>query len=169
MATTYEPIATTTLGSDAASYTFSTISGSYTDLVLISSVRSTRAAADDSVYIRINSDTGSNYSNTVVKGNGSSASSNRNSNTTALYLADNIDAANQAAGTFSPMITNFENYSNATTYKTVLSRHNQAAGEVAAVVGLWRSTSAITSIQIYCAIGNLKSGSTFTLYGIKAA
>jgi hypothetical protein len=35
MAITYEPIATTTLGSAAASVTFSSISGSYTDLVLV--------------------------------------------------------------------------------------------------------------------------------------
>jgi hypothetical protein len=35
MAITYEPIATTTLGTAAASVTFSSISGAYTDLVLV--------------------------------------------------------------------------------------------------------------------------------------
>jgi hypothetical protein len=35
MAITYEPIATTTLGSAAADVTFTSISGTYTDLVLV--------------------------------------------------------------------------------------------------------------------------------------
>ena len=38
MATTYEPIATTTLGSAAASITFSSIAGTYTDLRLVLSL-----------------------------------------------------------------------------------------------------------------------------------
>jgi hypothetical protein len=65
------------------------------------------------------------------------------------------------------------NYSNSTTYKTVLGRSNRASSDTAADVGLWRSTSAITRIDL--AMGgsfptnNFASGSTFTLYGIAAA
>lgn len=169
MALTYDSIATTTLGSAAASYTFTGISGAYTDLVLIANARSTRATADDSFYLRVNSDTASNYSYTELKGNGTSATSARGSSHPAFYAAQNIAAASQPSGVFTPILLNFNNYSNSTTYKTILSRNNFAAGEVSAEVGLWRSTSAITSIQVYCAIGNLETGSTFTLYGIKAA
>jgi hypothetical protein len=61
------------------------------------------------------------------------------------------------------------NYSNATTYKTALARTSED-GVAAAYVGLWRSTSAITSITIdKGSSDNFASGSTFTLYGIKAA
>jgi hypothetical protein len=169
MPTTYEPIATTTLGSAAADVTFSSISGAYTDLVLIVSGRSARAATDDSLYIQFNSDTASNYSYTELKGNGSTASSARASSQTFLRPAANIDAASQPAGTFTPVIISINNYSNTTTYKTALSRNNMAAAEVTAVVGLWRSTSAITTIKVYAASANLATGSTFTLYGIKAA
>ena len=169
MAITYEPISTQTLGSAAASVTFSSISGSYTDLVLIVSGRSARAASDDSLYMRFNSDTGSNYSFTDLNGNGTTASSGRASNQTYLRPAANIDAASQPAGSFSPVIISISNYSNTTTYKTMLSRNNMAARETGAVVGLWRSTAAISTILVYAASANLTAGSTFTLYGIKSA
>ena len=61
------------------------------------------------------------------------------------------------------------NYSNATTYKTVITRASNANNGVDAVVGLWRNTAAITSINVFLGTGNLDTGSTFTLYGIKAA
>jgi hypothetical protein len=64
------------------------------------------------------------------------------------------------------------NYSNATTNKTVIARQNTggSASGAAAHVGLWRNTAAITAITIICYNGiNFVSGSTFTLYGIKAA
>jgi hypothetical protein len=70
-------------------------------------------------------------------------------------------------------IMDIENYSNSTTYKTTLSRINNAGGTTGvgaeANVGLWRSTAAITSITIGGQTGNLSTGSTFTLYGIKGA
>ena len=72
----------------------------------------------------------------------------------------------------SVQILQLMNYSNTTTYKTILSRTNAAANGVDATVGLWRSTSAITSIEIgknSGMSGTFQIGSTFTLYGIKAA
>jgi hypothetical protein len=166
---TYVAIAEQTLSSAAASVTFSSISGAYTDLVLIVSGRSARAAADDSLYIRFNSDTASNYSYTELKGNGSTATSASASSQTFLRPAANIDAASQPAGTFTPVIISINNYSNTTTYKTALARNNMVAAEVTAVVGLWRSTAAISTILVYAASANLTAGSTFSLYGIAAA
>lgn len=169
MASTYEPIATTTLGSDTASVTLSSISGSYTDLILIAFMRSTRSATDDSFYMTLNGDTAGNYSATRLLGDGSSASSARNTNT-GRFTFDIMAAGSTASGTYSPNIFHFNNYSNSTTYKTVLYRGNNANGYVIAEVGLWRSTAAITSIKIEPYTGpNLASGSTFTLYGILAA
>jgi hypothetical protein len=66
---TYTPIATTTLGTAAASVTFSSISGSYTDLVLI--IAGVQSVADVP-YIQFNSDTATNYSRTQLSGDGSS-------------------------------------------------------------------------------------------------
>jgi hypothetical protein len=61
------------------------------------------------------------------------------------------------------------NYSNTTTYKTVLNRMDDASTYVATNVGLWRSTAAINSITIVAGTGNLPVGLMATLYGITAA
>ena len=74
---TYTPIASTTIGTAVASYTFSSISGSYTDLVLIASVQ--LSSAGQSFLYQYNGDTGTNYSLTILKGNGTSATSDRRS------------------------------------------------------------------------------------------
>ena len=70
---TYTPIARQTLGSAAASVTFSSIPQGYTDLVLVMNLG---AATSDYVQIVLNSDTANTlYSGTYLLGNGSSASS----------------------------------------------------------------------------------------------
>jgi hypothetical protein len=164
MASTYTPIATTTLASTAASYTFSSIPSTYTDLVVVVSARNTTATY--TAVIRLNGDSGANYSSTQLYGDGSTAGSNRD---TARGQIDNIYAASSgdAANVFSTTLVHIMNYSNATTYKTVLSRSNLTV-QTAASVGLWRNTAAITSVGIFSA-SNFAIGSTFTLYGIKAA
>lgn len=164
MAVTYEPIATTTLGSAASSYTFSSISGAYTDLVLVASTQATTSGQGQ--IIQLNSDTGSNYSATIVRGYGSTADSARVSNVTGALLSNTAEPPTASFGTY---IANFQNYSNSTTYKTILCRANNASIATDAIVNLWRSTSAITSIKISISGGNFATGSTFTLYGIKAA
>ena len=163
---TYTPIATTTLSSNQATVTFSSISGSYTDLVLIVSANQTPAL--NTQYIRFNGDTGTNYSYTVLTGNGTSAISARGTTQDAWYSG--YYGVPPTTG-FGIEIYNFQNYANSTTYKTGLSRTNRASGGVDAMVGLWRNTAAITSITygITGISAYLTSGSTFTLYGILAA
>jgi len=162
MAATYEPIATTTLGSAQLTVTFSNIPGTYTDLVLVYSGAS--ASAGQSLDVRLNSDTGTNYSFTGLYGDGSSATSFRVSNSAYGRIANFGTGIGNA-------IAQFQNYSNTTTYKTWLSRSNDAGVDVIAFVNLWRSTAAITSIalQNYGNSLNIASGSTFTLYGIASA
>ena len=160
---TYEPIATTTLGSSASSYTFTSIPATYTDLIVIGQIKGT---ASTYLNVRFNSDTGSNYSRTIISGNGSSAISDRRSNQTAIATD-----YNETIQTNFNYITTLHimNYSNSTTYKTLLGRPNNAANGSGASVGLWRSTSAITSVSLVADSSAFDTGTTFTLYGIKAA
>lgn len=160
MASTYTPIATTTLGSNTSSVTFSSISGSYTDLVLV--VAGTLTTGTDNIALQFNSDTGTNYSVTYILGDGSVASSNRSSNI--------ANAGRCVMGTSSSStIYSINNYSNSTTYKTVLGRGGMASYGVDARVSLWRNTAAITSILVFPTSYQFATGCVLTLYGIKAA
>jgi hypothetical protein len=162
------PIATQTLTTSASSITFSSIPQGYTDLIIVTSAIANVTGAD--VFVTTyNGDTASNYSYTSLYGTGSAAGS---------YRAGSVGIVLGWLSTYnssewSPSIFHFMNYANSTTYKTMLVRTNNATttgGLVEAAVGLWRSTAAITSINMRTVNGYaIKAGSTFTLYGIKAA
>jgi len=167
MPNTYESIATNTLSSAAATLTFSSIPGTYTDLILICSMTGNTTSIDTRVVF--NSDTGSNYSATRLMGDGTSATSNRSSNRAWIDLNYVGGVSSTAPAT---SILNIMNYSNSTTYKTTLLRANELGGTyqgTEAIVGLWRNTAAITSMTITASNDNFKSGSTFSLYGIASA
>jgi hypothetical protein len=166
MPSTYTKIATTTLSSNAASVTFSSIPATYTDLVLVMNYFST---ASEWPMIQFNSDTANNYSFTEMYGNGSSPASVRQSNVAGIWVGY---GAYSPAGSTNPgsIIINIQNYANATTYKTTVSRSNSTNG-VEATVGSWRATpAAINTIVLkHQTATTYISGSTFTLYGILAA
>jgi len=165
MALTYEKIASTTLSSTQSTVTFSSISNSYTDLVLVMNPIS-NTTSGSYPYLRFNGDSGTNYSRTMMQGTGSAAQSDKSSNSSEGYFIYGNQVTTDAAFN---AIVNIQNYSNTTTNKTFLSRTNVASDRTEALVGLWRSTSAITSITIYCGSNSFVSGSTFTLYGILKA
>ena len=171
MATTYEPIATTTLGSAAASITFSSIPATYTDLKLVTVAQADTFDGYVGYDIQFNSDTGSNYSLTRLVGNGTTAVSARISNATQLNIGGAV-ATSTTSSNFALSEIDIFNYSGST-YKTLLSGlsgDTNGAGQVRRVVGLWRSTSAITSVYLFADSGfNFKTGTTATLYGIKNA
>ena len=164
MPITYEPIATTTLGSAASEINFNTISSSFTDLRL-----SLTLVANVTQYLQFqyNGDTGSNYSVTWIDGSGSAVASGRNTN------ASYIDFAQRTAANGSVTFYTFDIFSYAgSTFKTCLvtsSQDNNGSGYVGNEVGLWRSTSAITSIKLFSGGSIFGVGTTATLYGIKEA
>jgi hypothetical protein len=172
MPNTYTELRKTTVGTATSSVTLDLtgISG-YTDLVLVAFVRNTSGSAtDESLNLEVNGDSGSNYSFTQLYGNGSTASSNRVSNTTVYSSAGRVSGGGTTAGTFGANIIQLQNYSNTTTNKTFLTRGNTAESYALTSVGLWRSTAAITSIKLSSGGGfNLAVGSTFSLYGIANA
>jgi hypothetical protein len=156
---TYKPIQSIVLSTSASSVTFSNIPQDYTDLVIVCNI--IRTAASD-VEFQLNGDTTNNYSSTILFGDGSSEGSVRSSSD------DAANAGYSASTNPMTMIMQLQNYSNLTTFKTALIRNSPAVNSVSAIVSLYRSTSAITSIRLFPSSGNFNTGSTFDLYGIKS-
>jgi hypothetical protein len=163
---TYVPLQSLVLPSATTSVTFSGIDQGYTDLVL---TYNGEESAQEQVVVTFNGSSASYYSHTRFSGNGATPSSDRDSNRANIF----ISAGNVAELSTATVIIN--NYSNTTTYKTLISRWgNPSNGNVAAIAGLWRgstgsSTEAITSITISTAsAATFTAGATFDLYGIKS-
>jgi hypothetical protein len=158
---TYTPIYAQTLSSSASSITFSNIPTTFTDLALV--IEATSSADGNGISAIFNGDTSGSYSFTYFLGNGTSTLSGRSSNTSWMNLANVISARSTSR-------ISIQNYSNAATFKTVISRSSLSSKYDVTYAGLWRNTAPISSIRLNVEGGsNFNSGSTFTLYGIKAA
>jgi hypothetical protein len=166
MPATYEPIATNTLGTATSSVTFSSIPATYTDLKIVC----VGAMASSTGYwsFRLNADSATNYSMTFLSGNGTAASSS--------YLTSNNSGYMNFSSTIGTSITmailDIFSYAGSTN-KTALATFSgdlNGSGQVERGVNLWRNTAAVTSATIRTdTANNFAVGSTFTLYGIKAA
>jgi hypothetical protein len=160
-----------------ASVTFSGIPQTgYTDLVVVCSVRGTRAYQFDSAQIRFNGDTGNNYSyrDILGEGGGTPASGSNTSRgiSDRLYLVNVMPAANATSNTFGSFNIYIPNYASSN-YKSVnvdaVGENNSSTqGDVGNLleVGLWSSTAAITSITVGAYSASMTQYSTFYLYGI---
>jgi|LakMenEpi03Aug12_release.lakeMendotaPanAssembly.Ray.scaffolds.fasta_scaffold491268_2 hypothetical protein len=162
---TYSLIQSTVLTGNQTSITFSSIPQTFTDLVLVINAKNDTLTNNE---IRFNGDTATNYSITALYGNGTSAASTRETNNS--YGSIDMNAYMGTTDFSYNNIIQINDYANSTTYKTYLARANSASYAVDAIVGLWRSTAAITSFAILTTTGtrNYAAGSTFRLYGIQA-
>ena len=167
MPATYEPIATATGTGSSGVITFTSIPSTYTDLVLVANGTT---SANSGWGLQFNSDTTATYSTTYVEGSGTAASSERTSATATICRIAWNSLWNSTVP--STNIVSIQNYTNTTTYKTVLFKNNSST-YVEAGVGLWRATpAAINRIDVTTATAgaaNFTTAATFTLYGIKAA
>lgn len=166
MALVMTPIYTQTVGAGgAASVTFNNIPQVYTDLKVVASIRST--GINGTLLVQFNNDTtNSNYSMTYMWGNGSSTTSlrysapyfinsNRSDSTTSVFNNGEIYIPNYTSNNFKQLITDSVNENNGTYAEAWL------------LAGLWRSTSAISSIKFSQAVDTgFAQHSTFSLYGI---
>ena len=146
-----------TLSSSAATITMSSINSGYRDLVLVGQGL---ASTPTGINIRFNGDTGSNYNQVVMYGDGGSAISSSNTGI-AAFQPGRLDNS-----TIADFIVNVMDYSATDKHKTALIRYNSASVLTAARIGRWASTSAITSFVLSLDSGTFNSGCTFALYGI---
>lgn len=162
---TYEAISTTTLSSSSATITLSSIPGTYTDLVLITTAKISGGA---DMWIRVNGDDGSNYQYAVLTGDGSSAGAPKGSSLSQGLLTD---WNGTPTGDNSHLaICQFNSYSNTINFKNVISRANRVVSGVDFIVSTWRNTAAITSLTLrFNGAQTFDADTVVSLYGIKAA
>jgi hypothetical protein len=157
---TYVELDKVTVGTATNIVTFSSIPGTYTDLRIV--INGT-AASTSYCTLRFNGDTGSSYSNTEIVGDGTTAGTYRNGSGVYAYTGSIYTAQTNN-------LIDIFGYSNSTTFKSFFHKADNAGNSVKQSVGLWRSTSAITSITVGTGgATNFNTGTTFSLYGIATA
>jgi len=172
MANTFTLIASNTLSSPAASVTFSSIPGTYTDLVLRMSARKSSAVGGIDLGIQFNSDTATNYSRTRVDVNSTTITSDRTSAATSIVVTRGIQSFNSTVPTYNNLEIYLSSYTTSTNKSLSVvnvSEFNSASWAAGLTAGLYSTSSAVTSITLLGNVGggSFGSGSSFFLYGIK--
>jgi hypothetical protein len=174
----FESIATVTVGSGGqADIEFTSIPSTYTHLQIRGIVKLSRTAGNENLAMRLNSDTGSNYSYHQMIGTGTTITTEGQANQTYMYLGETIGSWASAASMFSPNVIDILDYANTNKYKTIRTLEggdqngntapNGDTGKMGFTSGSWRNTNAITSIKIYPTGGTISQYTTLALYGIK--
>jgi hypothetical protein len=161
-ANSYESIATTTVGAGGVTdVTFSSIPSTYTHLQ-IRAISSNSSTGD--IYMQFNSDTGTNYARHFVYGNGSSVAAGNDLTT------QSGGYTSTTSGQFGAQVIDILDYKDTNKFKTsrmLTGFDNNGSVFIVFYSGLWRSTSAITSIKLLVNSGTITQYSSFALYGIK--
>ena len=163
----YESIATVTVGSGgSATVSFTSIPSTYTHLQIRSFAR---IPTSNNGLLTFNSDTGANYATHLLYGDGASAAALSFINDNYIYGS----RVSTATSTYGAGVIDILDYANTNKFKTVrllTGNDNNGSGLIALNSGLWRSTSAITSITYTAQSGGTFAQYTqFALYGIKGA
>jgi hypothetical protein len=157
---TYEPLASVALSSTQSQITLSNIPQNYTDLVL---VVTGNAGTGTASLMRFNGDNSTSYSDRWLLGDGTSATSDKETNVTGIWGGSFYNTTTPTVSTL-----NIMNYSSSTTFKTVISRTNYTVAFTGAITGMWRKTSAINSVTLLAGGVGFLTGTTFNLYGVGA-
>jgi hypothetical protein len=165
----YESIATTILSTSTTTITFSSISGTYKHLQIRALSRKSSAGGGDGIFIRFNSDSGSNYAIHQLDGDGSSASAYGAASQTQINSTTTATSSH-SANVFGAQIWDILDYANTNKYKTMRLMNgfdNNGSGKVRYGSGLWMNTNAITQIDLTGNGDNFAQYSSFALYGVK--
>jgi hypothetical protein len=161
--TSFESIATTTVGSSGVSNVeFTSIPSTYTHLQIRGIFRQT--GGDQWNSIQFNGDTGSNYATHNLYGTGASAVSEAAAPGTNTLLGNGAQPI--------PFVIDILDYANTNKFKTtrlLWGMDSNGGGYIMFGSHLWRNTNAITSVKINGVSSNFAQYSSFALYGIKGA
>jgi hypothetical protein len=175
----YESIATVSVGSGGQStVSFTSIPATFTHLQIRGILRNTAGTSGSKdLFMNFNSDTGANYrAYKILFGDGTDATAAASGTSPAaldkIANANFLDDGNTAS-IYGAWVCDILDYRNTNKYKVTRSLNGQdlnGSGRINFFSGLWKSTSAITSIDLTVEGGNnFKQYTQFALYGIKGA
>lgn len=158
-------IATVTVGAGgAASIDFNSISGSYTDLMLVYNVRTDRSGlVQDNTTLKFNGSS-ANVTDRSLYGAGSGSGLTATS-TGGLTYAVGAGATSSTFGNTVVYIPNYAGSTNKSYYGDSVTETNATTAYMSVVGGIWAQTAAITSLSI-TQVGTIQQYSTATLYGV---
>lgn len=163
----YDSISTVTVGAGGtSSISFNSISQDYTHLQIRAITKNT--SSSNFAAMRFNSDTGSNYSAHYIDGDGTSATVGGASNYDRSYFG--YTSTSSQTNIFGVSIIDILDYKNTNKFKTVrvlTGVDANGSGTVELSSSSWRSTSAITDINVFFSSNNFAQYSQIALYGIK--
>ena len=158
-----EPIATTLLGSSQATISFTNIPQNYKHL----QIRGIAAGVNNTFAdITFNSDTGNNYAQHDIYGDGAAAGAESGTSRANIPAT----ALPNVTSVFNAFVIDILDYANVYKFKTariLQGRDTNGGGVIYFMSGLWQNTGAITSITITSRSGNIAVNSRFSLYGIR--
>jgi hypothetical protein len=165
----YESIATVTASGSSQELTFSSIPQTYTHLEIRGIGQASYSSNDyGTIGVRLNGDSGSNYTRHALRGNGSVVAV---TGLTSTSFADAGDGAylntGSTVGASVISILDYTNTNKNTTVRGFSGVDNNGIGAITLGSGLWINTAAVTSVTLYQQNANFTTNSQFALYGIK--
>jgi len=170
----YDLLATEILTSSQSSVTFSSLNSTYgadyEHLQIRMVGRSDRISDDENLRIRFNADSGSNYANHYLQGNGSSVSSGSEVSNTGMW-ARSLTASSSNSGSFGVFVIDILDAFKTSKNTTVRTLGGSTDDDfIGLSSGVWLNTAALTSIELGTQFSNdLVTGSRFSIYGIRKA
>jgi hypothetical protein len=173
----YDLLETEILTGSQGEITFSSLgdySSDYKHFQIRIAARSIRSSTSSDFYLRFNADTGANYAQHYMRGDGSAMESAalQTSGTQGVRVYQGLTGATSGTGTYAASVIDildpFDTNKNTTI--RVLTGFTGAINRVLLESGLWMNTDAITSITFDEYYGSSFAADTrISLYGLKGA
>ena len=170
-ASSYESIASANGTGSSGTITFSSIPSTYKHLQIRTFARTTAAEVNQNIGIRLNSDSGSNYTYHILYDDGAQNPIAAAATGLTYGLAGRVAGASATANVYGAGVTDILDYTSTSINKTIRTNagdDRNGGGLIIFESSLWLNTSAITNIQLLDnAGGYFTTDSVFALYGIK--
>jgi hypothetical protein len=169
------PLMTTTVDTAVSAVTFSDIPQAYEHLQIRAILKTNEnSSGATNIEMRLNSDTGSNYTRHYLRGTGSAADAGAATSQSKFTVGTAIQSSAALANMFGAMVVDILDYTNTNKYTTVRAISGQDTNTSGTQgmwlqSGLWLNTAAITNISLFSSSSNINQYSSFALYGIKRA